>query len=308
MNFALSVQHSRNEHMKARAKKFANSRRGKRMMDSSKMKRYAEKREAALEKGAELRKGQEEDMSKGERVWFSRCILNGRLQHWVLMTHGMKYELRRGRYHSSTTPQNADTNAKVVEGESKDEYVCNVKPYTIDQEKRDISLTKLLIPEVDGYYICLIGWTHLAEPDVTTIAQAILSAFGRYDLLRNNCQDFLRQLAEKILIGSKAADFDWFMSNTKTKYQKDQWLKPPPDEMLMRMLGRMQAQQQALNNNLIHQAQTQMHTHMQTQMQIQMQTQLQAQLQTQLQSQLQMQMQIQMQVQMMAAAGGGAGA
>jgi hypothetical protein len=283
MDLLLSVQHARNEHMKERAQKLANSKRGKRMMDTWQMKRYIKKREAALQKGVDLRKGQEEDTSKGERVWFSRCILNGRLQHWVLLAHGMKYELRR-RDHVDKDSPDTNTNNQGVEneGKSKGEYVCNIKPYTIDQEQRDISLTKLLIPDVDGYYICLVGWTHLTEPEVNTIAQAVLSSFGRYSLLRNNCQDFLRQLAEKILIGPKAADFDWFMSNTKTKYQKDQWLKPPPEEMLMHMISRMMAQQQALNNSLINQSQTQMQIQLQSQMQIQLQNQLQMQMQTQM--------------------------
>ena len=298
MGFLLGVQHSRNEQKKVKSQKFANSRRGQRIMDSGQMKRYIKKREAALQKGADLRKGQEEDISKGERVWFSRCILNGRLQHWVLLTHGMKYELRRRDHLNKGFPDSNTDNQDVQnEGESTGEYVCNIKPYTIDQERRDISLTKLLIPEVDGYYICLVGWTRLTEPEVNNIAQTVLSSFGRYSLLRNNCQDFLRQLAEKILIASKAADFDWFMSNAKTKYQKDQWLKPPPEEMLMRMINGMMAQQQAMNISLVNQNQIQMQ--MQNQMLMQNQIQMQNQMQMQIQSQMQMQMQMQM---------GGAGA
>lgn len=296
----LSAQYARSEHMKERARKFANSKQGKRAMESSRMKRYIKKRDATLRKGADLRKGQEEDTSKGERVWFSRCILNGRLKHWVLLTHGMKYELRRRDHVGKDSP---DTNTNNQDVENKGEYICNIKPYTIDQEKRDISLTQLLIPDVDGYYICLVGWTRLTEPQVNTIANTVLSSFRRYSLLRNNCQDFLRQLAERILIGPKAADFDWFMSNTKTKYQKDQWLKPPPEEMLMRMIDTMAMMTQAQNNLNIQTQTQQLQNQNQTQLQNQIQMQIQTQMQTQLQNQLQMQIQTQMQMTM-----GGAGA
>ncbi|KAH8888961.1 hypothetical protein GQ53DRAFT_748507 [Thozetella sp. PMI_491] len=296
MNMYLSLQHSRNEQMKERAQKLANSSRGKRMMNSGRMKSYIKKREAALQEGASLRKAEEEDTSKGERVWFSRCILNGRLRHWVLLTHGMKYELRRSDHLGK---DGAGANSQT----SENEYVCNIQPYTIDQEKRDISLTELLVPEVDGYYVCLIGWTRMTEPQVSAVAQAALSSFGTYKLVRNNCQDFLRLVAEKILTGPKAADFEWFMSNTKTKYQKDQWLKPPPEEMLMRMLNRAMAQSQMMQIQM----QNQMQQQMQNQMQIQMQNQIQLQLQTQLQNQLQMQMQMQMQTQMMSSMGGASG-
>ena len=76
-----------------------------------------------------------------------------------------------------------------------------------------------------------------------------MAEFGEYSLLRNNCQKFLRNLSDKILINVKAADYPWFMSNTKTKYQKDQWLLPPPAEMMLRNLDRMR-QQQMQNMNM----------------------------------------------------------
>jgi hypothetical protein len=301
MSTPLALQYERDQRAKRKAAEFAQSKRGQKMMNSSRMKRYKEKREKVLKEGADLRQAQEHDTAKGEQVWFSRCILNGRLQHWVLMTHGMKYELRR-REHVEGESAGQEPKGKTGDGDGA--YVCNIKPYTIDQERRDLSLTKLLTPEVDGYYICLIGWTRLSQAQTAEIAQTVLSSFGKYSLLRNNCQDFLRQLAEKILISPKAADFDWFMSNTKTKYQKDQWLKPPPDEMLMRMLVQQQNQMVAMQNAQHQQS----HMHMQH-MNQQMQQQMQQQLQTQLQMQLQMQMQIQMQNQMMMMSGapGGGG-
>lgn len=227
----LSVSHANDKARKKRAERLANSWGGKMQMKSPQMKRYMKKREEKLKKGADLRKAQEEDETKGERVWFSRCILNGRLQHWVLITHGMKYELGR---------ENRDqprTNSK------EENYVLKIKEYAIDQEKRDASLTELLVPDTDGYYVCLVGWTRMNKNEVANAGREARAEFGEYSLLRNNCQDFLRQLADKILISDKAADYDWFRSNTKTKYQKDQWLLPPPAEMMLRMLENMQQMQ-----------------------------------------------------------------
>ncbi|KAL9054913.1 MAG: hypothetical protein Q9162_003854 [Coniocarpon cinnabarinum] len=263
----LHMEEVSNKKQKQRAAKFAASSRGQRMQNSSRMKRYTAERDKALRKGADLRAAQEADDSTGERVWFSRCILNGRLQHWVLITYGTKYELRRDR--------------NVGPGDEA-QYVCNIRPYSIDQERRDMALTELGIPDVDGYYVCLIGWTQLPKEQVDAACHETLAGFGEYKLLRNNCQHFLKAMAARILKDT-AADYGWFMSNTKTQYQKDQWLRPPPAEMMMHILAR---QQQALNIANQNQLQTQ------TQMQLQMQ------------NQLQMQMQMQMQTQMMTQAGG----
>jgi len=286
----LNVKQHQDEQRRKQSQKFAESKRGQRALNSKRTQKYIKKREETLQKGADLRLAQEQDESKGERVWFSRCILDGRLKHWVLITHDTKYELRRSEHVVQDKQQDAT--------QRDNEYTYHIKPYTIDQEKRDISLTELLIPEIDGYYVCLIGWTRMSKEQIDAEVRAVSGTFGEYNLLRNNCQDFLRLVAGKILVEEKAADYPWFLSNTKTKYQKDQWLMPPAIEMLLRQSQSMQAQSQS-------QIQHQIHHQMQQQTQNQIQLQIQLQIQQQIQMQIQQQVQMQVQNSMMSTQGGG---
>ena len=263
--------------------KFAQTKRGQRVMNSKKMVRYKEKRLKAMQPDVERRLKEEEDHTKGQQVWFSRYIHNGRLRHWVLMTHGNKYELRR-----------SDNVGEGVgeEGRGELKFTYHVTPFTIDEEKRKAALAESSLPDVDGFYVCLIGWTTKTKDEVDPVCRSVFESFGEYNLLWKNCQHFLRMLAEQLL-AAKAADFDWFKSNTKTRYQKTQSLMPPPLEFLLKMQLQMTAQMQAQI-----QMQTQNQIQMQTQNQIQMQIQNQIQMQIQNQIQMQIQMQMQNQIQM----------
>ena len=249
--------------------KFAQTKRGQRAMNSKRMVWYREKRLKAMQPHVERRIREEEDQTKGQQVWFSRYIYNGRLRHWVLMTHGNKYELRRN--------ENVTEKSTGKERPGDAEFTYHVTPFTIDEEKRKAALAESLLPDVDGFYVCLIGWTTKTKEEVDLACKSVFQQFGEYHLLWKNCQDFLRLLAEKVLV-TKAIDYPWFNSNTKTRYQKTQALMPPPLEFLLKM-------------------QTQMAAQMQAQIQTQMQMQIQMQLQMQMQSQIQMQMQMQTQMQ-----------
>ena len=278
MGFVLSCLDASKKRNERKMAEFAQTKRGQRVMNSKKMVRYREKRLKAMQPDVERRLREEEDHTTGEQVWFSRYINNGRLRHWVMMAHGNKYELRRSENVGKKSGE---------EGPEEMEFTYHVTPCTIDQEKRKAALAESSLPDVDGFYVCLIGWTTKTKEEVDLACQLAFQQFGKYHLLWKNCQDFLRMLADQIVV-TKAADYPWFYSNTKTRYQKTQSLMPPPLEFLLKIQSQTVAQMQAIQN----------HAQLQIQHQIQLQTQLQIQNQIQMQIQNQMQMQIQNQMQM----------
>lgn len=282
MGFVLSILEADKRRKQKHMAKFAKTKRGQRMLNSKRMKKYQEKRLKALQPEVDRRLREEQDHTRGEQVWFSRYILNGRLRHWVLMMHGNKYELRR-----SDNVGNKEGHREEKEEDMK--FTFHITPSTIDEEQRRAALAETSIPEIDGFYVCLIGWTTKTKSEVDQICNSVFQQFGTYHLLWKNCQHFLRLLAEQILVvddgdkrKSKAADYPWFASNTKTRYQKTQALMPPPLEYLMRM---QQATAQMMQSQNVQ---------IQNQMQMQMQNQIQMQIQNQIQNQMQMQMQSQM--------------
>ena len=279
MGFVLSILEADKRRKQQQMAKFAKTKRGQRVLNSKKMKKYQEKRLKALQPEVDRRLREEQDTTRGEQVWFSRYILNGRLRHWVLMMHGNKYELRRSDNVGNNVKENREERAEEMK------FTFHITPSTIDEEKRRATLAESSIPEIDGFYVCLIGWTSKPKADVDRICSSVFQQFGTYHLFWKNCQHFLRMLAEQLL-ERKAADYPWFESNTKTRYQKTQALMPPPLEYLMRM---QQANAAMMQNQNVQ---------MQNQMQAQMQNQLQMQLQNQMQNQMQMQMQSQMAMQM----------
>ena len=205
---------------------------------------YAKRRQIELNKGIQLRGEQEKDTSKGEPVWFSRHVFNGSLKHWVLMVHDHKYELRRSRP--------GETRTQDIQGATRGDpgYICSVTPFTVDQEFHERRIRTVGAPEIDEYYVCLIGWTRATKEEVVRIGQEEMKRFGSYNLVLNNCQDFLRRLAARILVQEKAADYRWFADNTKTQYQRDQAKFPPP---LVELQRRTQRAIDAINGNIAHQ-------------------------------------------------------
>ncbi|KAI0410494.1 hypothetical protein F5X98DRAFT_359472 [Xylaria grammica] len=194
------------------------------------------KKEAELEVEVKKRRAEEEDTTKGKHIWFSRCVQHGRFKHWVLGVEDTKYELRRD-----------DASGK---------YMANVAPWTIDKEKREAALSEQKIPNVDGYYICLIGWTQKQPQELKQICDEVMAQFGTYYLVFNNCQDFLKTFADRI-ISETALDWEWFRDNTKTGYQETQALKiPTPDEIIA---ANRSAAQQQINSHNRHQIHHNMH-------------------------------------------------
>ena len=265
MGAALSIYDANRRRQEKKMAAFAKTKRGQRAMNSKRMVRYKEKRLKAMQPDVDRRLREEEDHEKGEQIWFSRYIHNGRLRHWVLIVHNNKYELRR---------------SENVGDETALKFTYHVAPFTIDDEKRKAALAENALPDVDGFYVCLIGWTTKTKEEVDLACKSVSQQFGEYNLLWKNCQHFLRMLADQILV-TKAADFPWFYSNTESRYQKTQHLMPPPLEFFLKAQAQITAQ-----------------------MQVQVQNQIQLQIQNQVQSQIQMQMQNQMQMQMQPPMGG----
>ncbi|KAI1178012.1 hypothetical protein F4777DRAFT_158099 [Nemania sp. FL0916] len=252
-----------------------------------KYQRELAKKDAKMQAEVEKRKAQEDNLTKGKPIWFSRYVENGRFKHWVLVIDDTKYELRRD-----------DSNGR---------YTANVAPWTIDKEKREAAIAERKMPNVDGYYVCLIGWTRKEPQELAMICDEVMTQFGRYNIVWNNCQDFLKTFADRV-ISEKALDWSWFRDNTKTHYQETQLLKiMTPDEIIA---ANKAAAQNQLHAHLQHQNQHRiMHNinemHVQINQQIILQNQINLQNQIQVQNQIQQnqinqqnQMQMQNQIQM----------
>ncbi|MCJ1334518.1 hypothetical protein MMC10_011230 [Thelotrema lepadinum] len=179
-----------------------------------------------------LRVTQEQDDTRGSRVWFSRHIERGRFKHWILIIKDVKYELRQN--HSS-----------------KDFYV-NVAPCPLDLERRNAAIKKVKFPEYDGHYVCLIGWTRKQHDELQSIAKEVGNDWD-YSRIKNNCQHYLQRFSDRILETEKAADYSWFRENTRTEYQNNRKPPPTPEELRAMQAGqqqmiRQQQQQQQINN------------------------------------------------------------
>ncbi|KAI1754884.1 hypothetical protein F4782DRAFT_528236 [Xylaria castorea] len=126
-------------------------------------------------------------------------------------------------------------------------YTSNVAPWKIDKEKREAAIAERKMPHVDGYYVCLVGWTKKQPRGLKKICDEVIPQFGKYNIVWNNCQDFLQTFADWT-ISEKALDWSWFRENTKTEYQEAQALMiPTPDEIIA--ANRAAAQQQLNTQN-----------------------------------------------------------
>jgi hypothetical protein len=210
------------------------------MMSSSRVSEYSKQRD----EGVTLRKKQEQMMTIGERVWFSRYIINGRLQSWAIVLYDTKYGFHRADENEYAPPPDYVQNAPPVPdsavarivaasaagGNPQDRFVADNAMCYIEEEKRQAASARLLMPLVDDYLVCLLGWTALPKALVDNTSQKILTQLGGgYNLSTSKCQDFLRRLGNALVRDHKGCDFDWFLANT----QEDQEQLPPPIEMLL---------------------------------------------------------------------------
>ncbi len=45
-------------------------------------------------------------------------------------------------------------------------FTYHLTPFTIDEEKRKAALAESSLADVDGFYVCLIGWTTKTKEEV----------------------------------------------------------------------------------------------------------------------------------------------
>ena len=166
-----------------------------------------------------LRVEQENDETKGSRVWFSRHIERGRFHHWILIINDVKYELRQNKATKS--------------------YFVNIASCVVDEERRKAALEFSKFPEYDGHYVCLIGWTRKGSDDLQSIAHQVGDDWD-YSKMTNNCQHFLQLFSDRILESDKAADYAWFRENTRTEYQNSKKVPPTTEEIRAMAAGQQQ--------------------------------------------------------------------
>lgn len=166
-----------------------------------------------LEPEISLREKQEQDQSRGRNVWFSRHIKQGSWKHWIIIIDNVKYELR----------QNHETRG----------FYVNIAPYLIDHERRKTAREETYFPEYDDYHVCLIGWTKMKPTELETSAREVGEGWD-YNKITNNCQHYLKLLADKILVEEKAADYPWFQENTRTEYLNSRAPPPSPEALRAR--------------------------------------------------------------------------
>lgn len=131
----------------------------------------------------------ESDRASGEPVLLSYYISRGEFRHWVLHTHGHKYELRR-----------------VGVG-----YGPVIKPSNYSEKARRAAILRNSSPEVGQYYYSVIGWTTKSKEEVDEACRRVGDTFGIYNWATNNCQNFLNALGAKI-VTHKAPDWQWFQA------------------------------------------------------------------------------------------------
>ena len=81
MGFVLSCLEANRRRRKKKMADFAQTKREQRVMNSTRMMRYRKERLKVMQSDVERRLREEEDRTKGQQVWFSRYIYNGRLRH-----------------------------------------------------------------------------------------------------------------------------------------------------------------------------------------------------------------------------------
>lgn len=203
--------------------------------------------ESRIREQVQIREEQERRISPGlRRVWFSRCLEYGHLQHWALGIDGVdgseakKYEL--GQVRAGPSP-NESARLNPSGSGSREEYTFKIKPWNLDMQRREANVFNQLVPVTGNksdnnptpsnsppseFYVCLIGWTELSDDGLANKAQEIMEGFGTYNLIFNNCQSWAIQSATSIIAEDKrAADWEWFETNTKTPYQAMVKLQAP---------------------------------------------------------------------------------
>ncbi|KAH9234513.1 hypothetical protein K456DRAFT_1724096 [Colletotrichum gloeosporioides 23] len=201
--------------------------------------------EEHLKKKAAERLAEENNTAHGEPVWLSLWAFKGELRHWLLLAHRYKYELRRKRRPNPTSEEGAGNGRPSAMEETTEteglvepiEDVTNTSGfgkfyeaatrqysnYASDMEQRDKSIGTRAKPEVQtkgGLVIMvLIGWTNKTKDQVDEAFRKVEREFGDYHLTRNNCQHFVRNLAD-LIVTKPSQDWDWFRKMSFKRYEE----------------------------------------------------------------------------------------
>ncbi|KAM3553894.1 hypothetical protein ARSEF4850_006712 [Beauveria asiatica] len=182
--------------------------RQKRTVDSL-SRRYRE----ALEIIVSARLEKESSNEFGEPVFVSHYIHNGVFRHWVLHAHGHKYELRRKAPAAARIEWQGSTSLFA----SAEYYEPVVGVSGLNMELYKSSVLAAYSPEVGCFFYSMVGWTTLSEQEIERECWDVFQRFGNYGLFYNNCQHFLRALADGI-VTTRAPDWQWLMKNSPSGY------------------------------------------------------------------------------------------
>ncbi|KAF4851765.1 hypothetical protein CGCSCA4_v003228 [Colletotrichum siamense] len=196
-----------------------------------------------LKTKAASRQEEEKSTAHGEPVWLSLWAFRGELRHWQLLSHCYKYELRR-KQRPKPAPEESDGSLDSSADEQTTEAEGVVEPiddvtntsgfgrfyeaatrqypnYASDMEQRDRAIATRGRPDVQikgGLVsIVLIGWTDKTKDQVDEAFWQVEKNFGDYHLLNNNCQHFVRNLAD-LIVSKKSQDWNWFRKMSLKSY------------------------------------------------------------------------------------------
>ena len=194
---------------------------------------------------------EQERTDLGSQIWFTRQVVSGDFLHWAFIIDDVKYELRRAPEKSDALPEEVHTSPAYEGQKAYPRYHFRSTPVSLDLQARDGRIEQTGFPMDDTFYICLIGWTQKSRDEIDTIGNELMKNFGKYNKLWNNCQRFLRKLFKAIhnTKAPRAADYSWFKTHMKTKYQHKKTLmeKSPPDAM--HKVGELKAQELSHNSS-----------------------------------------------------------
>ncbi|KAJ3497090.1 hypothetical protein NLG97_g2167 [Lecanicillium saksenae] len=153
----------------------------------------------ALDAIVAARLKRESSRAHGEPVFLSHYVRNGVFRHWVLHTHSCKFELRR-KAPTSRFEWRGSTSLFAA-GEY---FEANIGTSTFSMDAYKRSIAACHSPEVGRYFYSMVGWTTLSQEEIARHCADIFNSFGNYGLVSNNCQHFLRTLADEEIAALEA--------------------------------------------------------------------------------------------------------
>jgi hypothetical protein len=166
----------------------------------------------------------ERDTKSESTVWFSRLVHDGWPRHLALVTAGAKYELWK------------------ISDDKQGKYAYKMtQPWSIGLEEFDASNSQSSInkPSVDGYHMAHIGSTFMTPAQIDQACEAIVSGFETSEFGWKDCQEFLKQFMNRVLVTAKTKDTAWFIEYTQVEqFETDVAFILPPDDFVAAVVAR----------------------------------------------------------------------